>query len=411
MTVCYHLLVTKQGWLLKEKIPGDRYNSLIFDKAGREDLYIVGGYLRDILRGIDSRDRDFVIRGDPLSFAKRIQNIIGGTIIVFKIKDTVRLALKSGYTFDFSQFLETIEENLSMRDFTINALAWSPKRGLIDLYNGTKDIKKRLIRCIAQRNMIDDPLRMLRAYRFSAELNGTVDELTRKINRRYHMQLPSCSAERITLEMFHLLNTDNSSRHIEMVLKDGLLGAIISLSYNKLSKNIKLLHKFEKTVLHHLPSYIKVLLHAVFSQNLSFKGLLSLHMLFGYECLVTPHLTMSRRILNRLDTVNKGIHDLKKINTIEHGNLFDIFRNSGEAALDILILSNKLTLLKELKRFQKIWGKGLLNPQEIMEISQIRKGPEIGRLIMACKKAQFEGRVRSKDRAISFVRKEIRNII
>lgn len=392
--------------LFENTIRKDRYNSIIFDKGRRKELYLVGGYLRDLLRGIDSHDRDYIVRGNLLSFVRDVQKGIGGTIVQFKSNDMMRLVLKDGHTFDFCRFQGTLEEDLSKRDFTMNALAWSPDSGPIDLYNGINDIYKGRVCSISKKNMLDDPLRMVRAYRFSAELNGTVDSQTRKTIKFYHKKIRTVSSERITLEMFYLLNTKLSSKYLKMALRDNLLSDILSLSISRLKDNLKVLDAFEKEILDILPSNIKVLLHDIFSQNLSYKGLLCLEILLqdssGRANL--PYLKISNKIINRVASAMEGIRGLNKVKHINNRRLFEIFMKAGKASVDSLIINNTLTFLKDFRRFRRIWENGLLGSDEVMRISGIGPGPELGKILLALKKAQFEGRLKSKYKATKFVK-------
>jgi len=391
---------------IENTIRKDKYNSIIFDKGRGAALYLVGGYLRDVLRGIDSHDRDYIVRGNVLPFVRDVQKGIGGAIVQFKSNDMIRLVLKDGHTFDFSRFHGTLEDDLSKRDFTINALAWSPEAGLIDLFNGIDDIYRRRVCFISQKNMIDDPLRMIRAYRFSAELNGTVETQTRKIIKLHHKNIHSVSPERITLEMFYLLNTQLSSKYLKMALIDNLLSHILPLSINKLDNNLKVMNIVEKKILHVLPPNIKVLLHNIVSQNLSYKGLLCLEILLLEIsiCAKIPHLKMSKRIINRVALAKEGMRGLKMPKNITLGNLFRVFMKSGEASIDSLIISNRINLLRDFTKFQRIWEKGLLSSVEVMRISEIRPGPELGRALIALKRAQFEGRLKTKYQATKFIK-------
>jgi tRNA nucleotidyltransferase (CCA-adding enzyme) len=398
--------VISKDSLFENTIRKDKYNSIIFDKGRRRELYLVGGYLRDLHRGIDTNDRDYIVRGNLLTFVRDVQKEIGGTIVQFKSNDMMRLVLKDGLTFDFCRFHGTLEEDLSKRDFTMNALAWSPEIGLVDLYDGLKDIGKKRVCSISKKNMLDDPLRMIRAYRFSAELNGTVDSQTRKTIEFYHKKIRNVSSERITLEMFYLLNTQSTSKYLKMALRDNLLNDILSLSINRLKDNLKVLDTFEREILHVIPSYIKVPLHDIFSQNLSYKGLLCLEILLqdssGYAKF--PHLKISNKIIDRVASAIEGIRGMKMVQRINHRRLFEIFMKAGQASVDSLIISNHLTMLKDFRRFQRITEKGLLGAEEVMRITGLKPGPELGSTLLTLKKSQFEGRLKSKNQAENLIK-------
>jgi len=389
-------------YAIKKRIFSDTYNSLIFHKNRKREVYLVGGYIRDALQGITSYDRDFIVSGDLASFVNAIQEYIGGTIVKFKSEDTIRIAFKEGFTFDFSKLQGTLEHDLSKRDFTINAIALSPERGIIDIYNGLEDLKKKRIRSLSKKNIFSDPLRMLRAYRFAAELNGSIDPITHKTIKLLHNKIKKVSPERITLELFNLLNSDHSAKYLKEALIDGILTKILSIPYNMLERNIREIYKFEKALQNGIIRKIKVLLKKIFSQNLTYKGLLCMEILL-YGSIDTKRMRISNVIDKRIELSHKGIMALRERRLAEKDKLFDIFINSQAASLDILIIRGRLDLMKEYQRFKRIWKDGFLSSENIIKISRINPGPELGNVILKLKKAQFEKKVKSKKQAIQFL--------
>lgn len=391
---------------LKKKIIKDKYNAIIFEKGKGRDLYLVGGYVRDVLRGLPSLDRDFILKGDLVSFAGEIRKLIGGTLVKFKSEDTVRLAFQGGLTFDFSRHQGMIlQEDLSKRDFSINAMAWSPGSGIIDPFNGIGDLQKKRIRTLGRNNLLGDPLRMLRAYRFASELNGFIERRTRHLIKMLHDGIKEISSERITLEFFHLLNSKQSAKYLKTALADGLLGGILSFPLRHLEDNIRALSDLEKKSFNILPHRIKVSLNKIFSQNLTYKGLLCL------EALLCNHiplkdadhrLTMSRAIHKRLELTAKGLKEFRR--EISKDRIFNAFIKSKEASIDLLILERRYDLLSEYGRYRKLWKDGYLNAGEIMEISGITEGSELGYIIASLRRAEFGKRVRSKAQAIVFLK-------
>jgi len=399
---------------LKTKILAERYNSIIFEVGKNRDLYLVGGYIRDIFRGIHSPDRDYIVSGDIRTFVKEIRKVIGGTLVKFKKGDMIRIAFKDGLTFDFSKLIGTLKEDLSKRDFTINAIAWSPEKEIIDLCNGLEDLKRKRIRSLSSENLISDPLRMLRAYRFAAEINGSIEKGTRDSIKTLNNNIKKVSSERITLELFNLLNSKHSARYLKMALSDGLLTDILSIPYRNLERSIKEISKLEQTTINKLPSKIQALLKRIFSQNLTYKGLFCLELL-----IIPPHpplvkggrgdfqvkIKMSSAINKRLELSHKGIKELKRKGVDLKNRLFDIFLISKEAAPDILIIKGRLDLIKDYQRFKRIWNKGFLSSEDIISITDVKPGPKLGKIIIELKRAQFEGRIKSKRAAIKFIEK------
>ncbi|MDP2992320.1 MAG: HD domain-containing protein, partial [Deltaproteobacteria bacterium] len=135
---------------------------------------------------------------------------------------------------EFRKGSQTLEEDLSLRDLTINALAVcfaddkleAPPLTLIDPVGGHADIEDRLIRFISEQGIIDDPLRMLRAYRFAATLDFKIDPASREMIRRYGALIKNTSVERIAYELNALLDAKNSYPALRWMAEDGLFSTI-----------------------------------------------------------------------------------------------------------------------------------------------------------------------------------------
>lgn len=383
----------------------DPINAIIFTKGRTKSLYLVGGYLRDILRGVAPRDRDFLVEGELVPFVLRIQKLLGGTIIAFEKSHTLRLALKNGQTVDLSQLQIPLRANLSQRDFTINSIAWAPAKGLIDPFRGVHDLENRLVRCITPGNLLADPLRMLRAYRCAAEIRGVIHQKTRKVINTHHARILSVSSERITLELFHLLNVHPCYPYLAWSCEDSILGGIMSLSRNRLENNIQQIHLLEERLLDVAPEEIKAELDAPFSQNLTYKGLLCLELLAigKRNVAVIPKLSLSQRIKKRLVAYAKGRKVLSTREPRNRQQIFNFFVTSGDAATDVIITTNRLHLLHELNTFRDITNKPIVSSREIMDHTGIRSGPKLGKIIVQLRKAQFSGEVSSREDALSFV--------
>lgn len=377
-------------------------------------VYLVGGYLRDILRGVQSQDRDYVIYHDLESFIHQIYKLIGGTIVVFEKGKTIRIALKNGITLDFSKISGSIEEDLSKRDFTINALAWSPERGIVDIYNSLNDIRMRIIRCTKKENLLSDPLRILRAYRFAALLNGDIERKTRKLLKPLSNKIKSASSERITLELFHLLNSEHSSKYLKMALYDGVLNKILCNPSNVLYDNLRVIYKLETSTRKAIPANLKVLLNKTFSQNLSYKGLLCIEILMKNRqtdkntCYL---IKISKRIRKRIELVQRGFEVLRNKNIDLQKKTYEIFSNTKEASVDLIIIEGKLDLLNEYRRFQRIGKRSILRSNEIMNISGIKGGKNLGHIIRELRKAEFEGKIKNRDMAFSYIENIKDNIL
>jgi tRNA nucleotidyltransferase/poly(A) polymerase len=269
-------------------------------------------------------------------------------------------------------------------------------------------MQRKRIRTLGRSNLLADPLRMIRAYRFASEIDGFIEERTRHLIKTLHDRIKKISSERITLEFFHLLNSEQSAECLKIALDDGLLGSILSFPLGQLEENIRAVSDLEKENFNILPRGIKVSLNKIFSQNLTHKGLLCL------EALLCDHvplregdhrLTMSQAIHKRLVLTTKGLKDLKSGRQVSKGRIFDAFMRSKEASIDVLIIGGRHGLFGEYKRFRKLWKNGYLTAREIAAISGISSGPELGDIISSLRRAEFEREVKSRAEAVQFVNK------
>ena len=146
----------------------------------QEGVYLVGGSLRDALLGRTPLDYDIVVRENPLTFAGEIAAQRKGRLVFMGQpgRRLIRIVFKDT-CWDVSAMKgRSIEEDLSRRDFTINALAYETATGkLIDISEGLDDFKKRRIRMVSASIFQEDPLRLLRAYRLAASLGFNLDSI------------------------------------------------------------------------------------------------------------------------------------------------------------------------------------------------------------------------------------------
>ncbi len=196
----------------------------------REDVYIVGGSVRDLLLGATPLDYDIAVAGDARAFAARLASTCNGRLVALGQKDkAVFRVVKDAYTFDIVPlFGATLSTDLGRRDFTINAMAYNlATREIIDPLNGRHDLAARKICLVDDRAFKEDPLRLLRAYRIGAALDFEIESDTRrKIQRDAHL-ITASAAERIQAELIKLVGTPHSHVYISQMTEDRLLDAMI----------------------------------------------------------------------------------------------------------------------------------------------------------------------------------------
>lgn len=389
---------------LDGKILSDKYNALIFGKKRGREIYIVGGYIRDILLRRTSADRDYVVEGPLKDLIKEVASESKGKIITIGEKDFYRIILNNGVTLDFSPIKNNIESDISERDFTINSLAWSPERGIIDLSKGLDDISNKLIKMIKMENLRNDPVRILRAYRLAGELSFRIDGKTRNALKLLSFLIREVKSERITLEFFKILNSKSRITTLEWLLEDGILECIIFLSHRELEHRVKVISEIYP-ILHKLPLRYQIGLENIFSQDLSGKGLLGLEILM--EGSPENLLNISSKVMKNLIRLGKASKYIAGRGKIAKEMLFYIFDTAGESSPDFLIINNSIGFLCDFERFSGIMKEGLLSTDEIIEIIKISKGRSLGRYIRMLKKAQFENKIRDNEGARTYLKNNL----
>jgi len=211
--------------------------------------YIVGGCVRDILRGIKPSDWDIATNAKPEQtikiFPHNFYNNKFGTVTVLSgLKKTQEKGIEitpfrteEKYTDkrhpDKIKWAKTIEQDLSRRDFTVNAMAMDLNLKIIDLFNGQKDLKNKIIRAVGEpeKRFSEDALRLIRAVRFATTLNNPVgwriEEKTKKAIQKKAKLLSFISKERIRDELMKIIMSERGAKGIETLRKLELLKHII----------------------------------------------------------------------------------------------------------------------------------------------------------------------------------------
>lgn len=367
-------------------------------------IILVGGCVRDILRGVkpaDITDFDLLYKGDLNSLIRRFKACFGGTIVKLKGEQTLRLVLPSGVTIDVSRLSGEVEDDLSERDFTINAIACDGDGNIFDPFKGQNDIKRGVIRKILTNNFKNDPLRLLRAYRFMSELGFRIEKSTRDDIKRLAGLIRQSARERITLEVVNTVNGFWAQKALLYAFKDGLAGQIISLNDNDLEKNIKIVSKLDG-FLNKSPKSA-VINESI--QGLSYIGLLRLEALLISSDFSRNSLVLSSKLLKRARIASQFYGQfLKHLKGMTKGQMFDLFDASKDALEDLLIMSGNIGFITEALRFRRLMEKGILTAEEVMKSTGMTPGPELGRLMRTIRKCQFEGSATTKAQAVKIAK-------
>ncbi len=224
-------------------IPLLRRISRIAERDGLK-VYVVGGYVRDQLVKRETKDIDFAVLGNGIAFARSVADELGGSQVVTFEKFGTARTIVDGHEMEFvgtrkeeyesksrkpSVVRGTIEDDLQRRDFTVNALAAelgdSASGPIIDPYGGLKHLNDKFLTTPIDpvKTFSDDPLRMMRAFRFMAQLGFELDPVCYQAIKDLHERIVIVSMERIRDEFLKILLSPKPSIGLAPLLESGLL--------------------------------------------------------------------------------------------------------------------------------------------------------------------------------------------
>ncbi len=208
-------------------------------RSSGQAMFVAGGAVRDMLLGRISPDLDVPLSTGALACAQSFARLTGGAYVLLDAEECVaRVVLPEGHTVDFSGFRKgacDIAEDLGERDFTVNAMAVAfdcEHAGLqepfqiIDPGGGLRDIELRSLRVTNANIFADDPVRLLRAYRFMATLGFELAPETADLIRTNRQRLTSSSVERISYELQQIMSSAAAAQVIGKMAESGLLWEI-----------------------------------------------------------------------------------------------------------------------------------------------------------------------------------------
>lgn len=211
------------------------------------EAYVVGGAVRDAMLGRALHDYDVTTSASP----EEIKTVFADfhTILTGEKHGTVTVVIdgmpleittyrvdgdySDGRRPDSVEFTKNIKEDLARRDFTVNAMAYSPTRGLCDPFGGAEDLKIGIIRAVGDpvRRFTEDSLRILRGFRFAARLGFEIEEKTLSAAKSERKRLSAVSAERVGGEILGLLSADAPARSVALMHSAHVLTEIMPGAY------------------------------------------------------------------------------------------------------------------------------------------------------------------------------------
>ena len=352
-------------------------------KQNGKQALLVGGCVRDLLMGSEPADYDVATSATTQEIVSLFRKTVPigerhGTIAVLIDGFTVEVSIFKGYAHE--EGLAGLEQDLSLRDFTVNAMAVDENGSLYDPFGGQEDLKKKIIRSPRnepEQRFIEDPLRMMRAIRFCSSFGFSLHPNTYKAIAKKHALIQKVAPERIRKELNRILISDRPSRGIRLLLETGLLQHVMHevMSMVDFDQRNKRHNKdvFEHTmaVLEAVPSRLNVrlaaLLHDI-GKPLTFSideygvGHFYGHHLEGRKIVES--------LMNRLKYDNKTIEDVSVL-VVEHMSRFPKIRDASLKRLVNRVGEHNLDDLFDLQKADIL---GSSPPFDFSELDAMREG-------------------------------------
>lgn len=226
----------------RENESTNRYSDFLLKAIGSlatrlaVEVFVVGGTVRDWLRDICPRDLDLVVSHSALDFARKLAADLHGTFVLLDEEEQTARVIWQKKVVDIAGFrggVRDIYSDLLLRDLSINSMAIlfqdftksnKPKEELlIDPADGLSDLRKGVIRLLGQRALTDDPLRLLRAFRFFAENGFVIEACSWRLIVTFRELLHSVSPERMSHELDCIMASCRAADTVELLVRAGVL--------------------------------------------------------------------------------------------------------------------------------------------------------------------------------------------
>ena len=390
----------------------------------KEKLYLVGGSVRDLILNRSTADLDFIVAKNAINLAKKFAQKINGTFIQLETNPpTARIINKysqSRTVYDLAQFRgPDLASDLRQRDLTINAIAYDlEEKILIDPCDGQQDLIDRVVRFPNRQVISDDPLRMLRLFRLSAQLDFRVSTESIQLVESLAGKIKQSATERIRDELLKTLATDSSALILDQMQNTGLLPHILPVSnYKTISKRIR---AFElETIPSLLADYLQQIDPSVdyfrkqVASDINRSTLTKLSLMAPLDQLKT--LSLGRKVeqlLSKWFSSEQFFPCLGQDST-------NFLRRAGDEWLGVVarkfatIKASNFTNFDSIvlslaacyyERIRFIWQHGpLLTGKQLIENFGVVEGPKIGEILAYLEDLQFSGSIRTHEQAYQAV--------
>ena len=353
---------------------------------------LVGGSVRDALLNKLSQkpDLDFVIPTNAINFSENLSKKINGTFIKLDEKRDIARLVINGWTLDFArQVGENLQDDLLRRDFRINAIALrlTGKPEIFDPTGGINDLKSKKIVAISEKNLLDDPLRILRGFRFMCELDFELEKKTKTFLKNNVDKLSNVAPERMKMEILKIVNSKWNS------------------SVWKTYLELQLLNEWNDN---NFP-YIELERKDISTKNPLFGSFLSkLIFLLSDEGL--SRLTFSKNQIKRCKNLRFWVHKINKLDDLSEDERFQLHIDLEEDLPSFILFLKERDSSSWLKRWKDpsdplFHPSPPLNGHLLQKVFRLPPGPFLGELIRHLSKEKAYGRFFTNEEALEVARK------
>ena len=395
-----------------------------------DSAYLVGGSVRDALlqRFKTFLDLDFILPNEAIATARHIANLYdGGFVILDETREIARVVFAKG-TLDLArQEGSSLETDLTRRDFTINAIAYNlQSRKLVDPLGGLKDLEQGIIRAVSAKNLEEDPLRLLRAYRQAAQLDFTIEAETRTAIRDRTSLLETIAAERVQAELKYIFTTPQRNKWLAAAIEDGLLKFWLPSAAAKLEQLDAVAKGIDfclKSGLE-LPELTKSTQAPCFQRGVLLTVVTFLSALVANEPEAAEaeliRLKYSRAQIKAVTKTVKHLPQLQQISSpmslseqyfwfLEVKDIFPILIARAIATgVSVTILTPLIQRYLD-SRDPIVYPQGLVTGNDLIRELNLKPSPIIGELLTKIQVAQIESKISSPPQAIEFAKSILEN--
>jgi len=392
-------------------------------------VYVVGGFVRDLLLRIENLDLDFVVEGDGIKFARALAKTLNGKATNHTKFGTSVIALPDGLKLDVASArmeyykhpaalptveMSSIKSDLFRRDFTFNSLAvklnGKDAFTLIDYFNGQRDLKDKAVRVLHNLSFIEDPTRAYRAVRFEQRYQFRLGKQTeafikRAVQKRFFDKL---SGQRLFAELELMLKETRPGPGLKRLRQLDLL-QFIHPKILKNSASVTVLDRVEETL-----SLSKII---TLVDNLEVGVIYFMAMLYDLkpaereQVAVRLQLTakLKRRLREDLEGCKLCLKTLQRNRKFQPSEIYDLFSPlSPEAVLLLIAVSENETINKQVLLYFTQYHSSAdfsLTGDDLIDMG-IKPGPVYKTVFKTLRDARLNGRVRSREEEVALVQKQ-----